>query len=86
MMKQYVYTGSQQGDLNDQQNWEEHLEIPVLRLVMKHLHTQHAAQSPEARRHPKQRLFWYAPLPLTGHFLVMPHQCKGGDVRYRNDG
>ena len=38
MMKQYVYTGSQQGDLNDQQNWEEHLEIPMLRLVVEHLH------------------------------------------------
>lgn len=62
---QQICTSRQQGGLHDQQHRKEHLEVPVPRLVMEHLHAQHAAQSSEARRHQKQRLFRYTPLALT---------------------
>ena len=86
MLEQHIRTGSQQRNLYDQQHWEEHLEIPVLCLVMEHLNAQHAAQSSKARRHLKQRLFQYTPLPLTGASFVMSHQGKGSDVHNRYDG
>ena len=84
--KQQIRTGSQQDDLHGQQRREEYLEIPVLHFVMEHLHPEQTAQSSKAGRNPKQRLFRYAPLPLTGASLVVPHHQKGDYVYYRNDG
>ena len=52
---------------------------------MEHLHSQHTTQSSKARRHQKQRLLRYAPLPLTGTTLVASHQCKGDYVHNHYD-
>ena len=60
-----VCPNRQQGGLHDQQRWKKHLEIPVLCLVMEHLHAQHATQSAEACRHQERPFLWYTPLALT---------------------
>ncbi len=83
---QQIRSGSECDDLNHQQHREEHPEIPVLRLVMKNLHTEHTAQSSKERCHQEQPLLWNTPLALTGTLLVIAHQHKGDYVHYRNDG
>ena len=73
-------------NLQNQQHGKEKPEIPVLRLVMKHLHPQHAAQSSKACRYQKQPFLRYAPLSLASAAFVMSHQRKGSDVHNRYDG
>ena len=83
---QQIRSGSEHGDLKQQQKWKEHPEIPVLRLVVKKPHTHHTTQAAEASRRQEQRFLGNPPCASLRSSFIDAHKGERDEVHDDQDG